>query len=358
MARAHEAREWAKTHLRGLSDSMYTPFSGPDGDEIDYDAYRALIRYSLGDLDHAGLWLVSGLSEFWALTLSERKKLAEVSVEEARKVKPSAFLQVCTAALSAKETVELTLHAQEIGADIVYLQNPMMEVHGGPGILEFFKYVAERTDIALGMFNSPCSGYVMTPQEIARVAREIPAMCAIKDAAESPPVHGAIVARLAPELVVFDCSQTSLMAGNIQAGLHGPCVLGGIGYLMETPNDRRYSKWFNLILDGRLDEARKHFYSSKVNVVSAACGLLYSQKEERPGYWTHWASATKHCAQTLGLPVGDYPYSRPPQLRLSEEQKAQIEKGYADSGLLATRPALTQRGSAGANPMRKAVGAN
>ena len=116
--------------------------------------------------------------------MDERKKLAEVAVEEARRVKPSAFLQVCTVALSAKDTVELTRHAQDIGADICYLQNPVMEAHGGPGMLEFFRYVADRTDIALGMFNSPSSGYEMTPAEVARVAEEIPAMCAIKDPAD------------------------------------------------------------------------------------------------------------------------------------------------------------------------------
>src|SRR5207253_10753427 len=106
---------------------------------------------------------------------------AEVAIDEARSVKSSPILQVCTVASSAKETVELTLHAQELGADICYLQNPFMEAHGGPGLLEFFRYVAERTDIALGMFTSPSSGVVMTPQECARIFEQIPAVCAIKD---------------------------------------------------------------------------------------------------------------------------------------------------------------------------------
>jgi 4-hydroxy-tetrahydrodipicolinate synthase len=29
-------------------------------------------------------------------------------------------------------------------------------------VLNFFRYIADRTDIALGMFNSPSSGYVLT----------------------------------------------------------------------------------------------------------------------------------------------------------------------------------------------------
>ena len=58
------------------------------------------------------------------------------------------------------------------GADIVYLQTPMMEAHGGEGVLNFFRYIADRTDIALGMFNSPSSGYVLTAAESARIATD------------------------------------------------------------------------------------------------------------------------------------------------------------------------------------------
>lgn len=336
MARAHEAREWAHQHLRGIADSLITPFAGEHGDDIDFDAYRAIVRYCLGDLDHDGLWLTSGLAEWWALTLDERMQLAEVAVEEARRVKPSAFLQVCTVALNAKDTVALTHHAQDIGADICYLQNPVMEAHGGPGMLEFFKYVADRTDIALGMFNSPSSGYEMTPAEVARVAEEIPAMCAIKDPATIAG-HGIAVSRLVPgKLVMWDVTMNSpalYFGGYVQSGLQGPAVLGGMAYLTETPSDKRFTHWFNLVLDGKLEEAREYYDSADVDG-PAAHGLTYTQLPERPGYFTHFGSAFKYCAQLLGLPVGDYPHSRPPQLKLTDEQKARIKAAYVNSGLL------------------------
>jgi 4-hydroxy-tetrahydrodipicolinate synthase len=336
MARASEAREWAQSHLRGIADSLITPFSGDHGDDIDYDAFRSLVRYCLVDLDHDGLWLTSGLAEWWALTMGERKRLAEVAVEEARRIKPSAFLQVCTVALNAKDTVELTLHAQEIGADICYLQNPVMEAHGGPGMLEFFKYVAERTDIALGMFNSPSSGYEMTPAEVALVAEEIPAMCAIKDPATISG-HGIAVSKMVPgKLVMWDVSGSAsalYLAGYVQQGLQGPCILGGMAYLTETPSDKRYTNWFNLVLEGKLDEAREYYFNANVDGPGAH-GLTYTELPQRPRYLTHFGSAFKYCGQLLGLPVGDYPHSRPPQLKLTDEQKARIKAAYVNSGLL------------------------
>ena len=34
MATAKDARQWARNALHGIVDSLYTPFSGPDGDDI------------------------------------------------------------------------------------------------------------------------------------------------------------------------------------------------------------------------------------------------------------------------------------------------------------------------------------
>lgn len=65
------------------------------------------------------LWCVSGLAEFWALTLDERKQLLGVAIAEARAINPQIVIQACTAATAAKDCLELTRHAQEHGADIV-----------------------------------------------------------------------------------------------------------------------------------------------------------------------------------------------------------------------------------------------
>ena len=141
----------------------------------------ALVRYCVGELGHPMLWLTSGIAEWWSLTMDERKRLVEVAIEEARAIAPDTVIQACTSAAAAKDCVELTRHAEAAGADICYLQTPPMEVHGGEGVLRFFQYVADRTDIALGMFNSPSSGYVLTPEDVALIATEVPAVCATKE---------------------------------------------------------------------------------------------------------------------------------------------------------------------------------
>jgi 4-hydroxy-tetrahydrodipicolinate synthase len=333
MPAANEARDWAAAGgLHGLGDSLYTPLRGPDGDDIDFDAYRTLVRYCVGDLGHAMLWLTSGIAEWWSLTTDERKKLVEVAIEEARKVAPATVIQACTTAASAKECVELTQHAASAGADICYLQTPSMEVHGGDGVLRFFQYVAARTDIALGMFNSPSSGYVLTPQEIARIYDEVPAVCAIKQGT----MHyaaSAVIHALAPGLVLWECDAIAYRAGWLQQGIVCAAQLGASGYLFETPGKRMYTEYWTLIWEGRIAEAVKHAKDSGLDQLLADVASWFTQYPARPTYFTHWGESFRYAASVVGLPVGDYPHSRPPQGILPAAGQADIRAALEKAGL-------------------------
>lgn len=105
MATSIQARSWARVALRGIGNSLYTPFCGTDGDDIDWDAYRTLVRYCVGDIGHEMLWCTSGIAEFWSLTIDERKRLLEVAIEEGRAANPDVVVQACTAATAAAATI-------------------------------------------------------------------------------------------------------------------------------------------------------------------------------------------------------------------------------------------------------------
>ena len=124
VAHAAEAREWAPEALRGMIDSLYTPFRGPGGEEVDEEALRELVAHCVGALDHDGIWVGGLVGECWALSTSERKRLLEVAVEEVRAIKPGALIEACPASTNVLETVELTQHATATGADICFLIPP------------------------------------------------------------------------------------------------------------------------------------------------------------------------------------------------------------------------------------------
>ena len=51
----------------------------------------------------------------------------------------------------------------------------------------------------------------------------------------------------------------------------------------------------------------------------------------RPDYFTHWGGAFKYAASVLGLPIGDYPHSRPPQASFPERPRPRSARAYAAS---------------------------
>ena len=267
------------------------------------------------------------------MTLEERKRLLEVAIEEARRLNPDVVVQACTAATSAKDCLDLTLHAAQVGADIAYIQTPMMEAHGGEGVLRFFKYIADRTDIALGMFNSPSSGYVLTPVESARIYDEVPAVCATKEGAFRPEASRRLH-ELAPNLAVWECDRTVYRAGWLRAGIVCPAQLGTAGYLFETPEKRLFSEYWDLVLNDKLLEAMDYARDSGMDQFDLDVGSWWTCYPGRADYFTHWGGAFKYAAHVLGLPIGDYPHSRPPQAQLPPEAKTQIENAYRKLGLI------------------------
>jgi 4-hydroxy-tetrahydrodipicolinate synthase len=325
-----EAKAWAHEHLRGNCSSIYTPFSGHDGDDIDYEALRAVVRYCLVDLDQDGLWLTGGIAEFWALTTGELKEVVRVAIEEARAVKPQALIQVMSSTDNAKQTVELTLHAQELGADICYILTPYFECSGKPGCYEFLRYVTDRTDMPLGLFNSHATGLVLTPQECVDLYRAFPAVCGLKngllDAEHSLAVH-----KLAPEMVLWEAADEA----GIRLGIPHPGALGAALYLYEIPGRLLYREHRELLLNGEFEQAAKFAAESGLATIRAATKSFQSHPA-RPGAFTHWGAGFKFGASVLGLPVGGYPHSRPPQTPFPDELKGPVRDAYLAAGFVDT----------------------
>ena len=110
-----------------------------------------------------------------------------------------------------------------------------MEVHGGEGVLRFFQYIADRTDIALGMFNSPSSGYVLTRRRWPDLPTQIPAVVAVKEGVQDSTARTRRCTRWRPELVIWECDLIVYRAGWLQEGIVGPASSAPAGYLYETP---------------------------------------------------------------------------------------------------------------------------
>ena len=110
----------------------------------------------IADLKIQGVFCTGVMGRIRLLRKEERKRVVEIVVEEAhrRGVKVIAH----TAHHSAHETVELTRHAEQVGADFAILMNPYYPPQREQTIYEWFQFVASRVDIGIWMFDAEYSG--------------------------------------------------------------------------------------------------------------------------------------------------------------------------------------------------------
>ena len=198
---------------------------------------------------------------------------------------------------------------------------------------ELVRYVADRTDIALGLFNTHAAGWILTPDESARLVREFPAICAVKNGMFRP-AHTAALHRLVPRSSdLGECDMLAFYRGGfLQRGIAAAGILGGSAFLYELPNRRIYRDQWELLMANKpvrggrplVRLGPRRTWWSDFTMPSAP------PTSRRPT--PHWGSAFKTAAATLGLPVGDYPRSRPPQPPLPDSAVAEVEEVYRKMG--------------------------
>ena len=106
--------------------------------------------------------------EFTTLTNAERREVIEVTVEAAAGRVP---VVAGTGALSTRETVELSLHAERAGAAAVMVVPPFYEALGWRELLAHYTAVADAISIPIMYYNLPsASGVTLTAEQLRELA--------------------------------------------------------------------------------------------------------------------------------------------------------------------------------------------
>ena len=246
--RKSEAKEAAFEQFRGVWAAIATPFT-PD-DRIDEAGLRRNMRHLTGALAIDGIFCTGTMGEFWALTKEERKRVVEIVVEEANgKCKVIAH----TGHHSPNETVDLTRHAQETGADFAIVINPYYPTASEDAIHAWFDTVASRVEIGIWMFDTAFAcGAPLSPQLTARIA-DIENICGIKIG--RPLDHYIAVKELCGDkIVVSHPSETDCLKLMRE---HGQRVhmSSAAPFLIQTAGRTRMRDYVELALEGKFREA-------------------------------------------------------------------------------------------------------
>ena len=160
-----EAKLAARERFTGLWAAITVPF-GADGG-IDEAALRTDLDRLTGELGIDGIFSGGVMSEFWALSGVERRRLTELVVERARGRCP---VVAHTGQHSAAETIALTRHAETAGADFAVVINPYYPPASDEGLYQWFAHVCGSVDIGVWLFDTGYSGVALSTGLIERLA--------------------------------------------------------------------------------------------------------------------------------------------------------------------------------------------
>ena len=336
MATARKRATGRTAALRGIGNSLYTPFSGADGDDIDWDAYRTLVRYCVGDLGHPMLWCTSGIAEFWSLTIDERKRLLEVAIEEGASRQPR-----CRGpGLHVGDGRQGLPRADpaRAGGGCRHRLHPDADDGGArrrgraellPLHRRSHRHRARHVQLAV-------VGLRADRRRRARASTTRSRRSAPPRRAPSGPRTAGSLHELAPDLVIWECDLTVYRAGWLRDGIVVRRATGH-GGLSATRRRSSRSSPSTGTWSGTASSSRRWTTprSPGMDQFELDMGSWFTCYPGRPDYFTHWGGAFKYAASVLGLPIGDYPHSRPPQADLPDDgARTQIRAAYRRLGLV------------------------
>jgi 4-hydroxy-tetrahydrodipicolinate synthase len=162
--------------FHGVLPALITPFTD-DGADIDADALTAIVERLVGG-GVAGLVPGGSTGEFTTLTGGERRELIEVTVSAAAGRVP---VVAGTGALSTRETVELSVHAERSGASAVMIVPPFYDPLSWRELLAHYAAVADQISIPIMYYNLPSASGVTLDAGQFRELRRVAGVTSLKD---------------------------------------------------------------------------------------------------------------------------------------------------------------------------------
>src|SRR5918994_5091679 len=199
--------------FHGVLPALITPFT-EDGGAVDADALAAnverLIAGGVGGLVPGG-----STGEFTTLSNAERRRLAEVVIEAAAGRVP---VVPGTGALSTRETVELSVHAEQAGAAAVMVVPPFYDAPKWHELKAHYEAVADAVSIPIMYYNLPgATGTILTADQL----RELPIAC-LKDTGGDATAAMELIQTDGPTLLNgFDTLTFGALAAGVEAVVWG-----------------------------------------------------------------------------------------------------------------------------------------
>ena len=231
--------------LGGVSPALVTPFTD-DGRSVDEQRLRHLIDHVI-DLGVTGLVPCGTTGEFQNLSEQERRRVIEVTVDEANGRVP---VIAGTGSSGTNLTIEQTRHAKDVGADAAIIVTPYYHKPANRGLYEHFRRIAEAVDIPIVVYNIPQATGVSLPWQLVEDLVEIPNIVGLKDSSGELRFILAVLEKVGDRLPVV-CGHDEVALPALAAGCSG-LILASANVFPDY-----HLKMYKAVQEGRLSDARQ-----------------------------------------------------------------------------------------------------
>ncbi len=290
--------------FEGALTAMVTPFD-KEG-KVDEEGLRENVRFQIKSGIH-GLVPVGSTGECATLSYEEHNRVVEVVVDAAKGKVP---VLAGTGSNSTWETIMLTKHAKEVGADGALLVVPYYNRPTQAGLYQHYKRIAEEIDLPQVIYNIPSRTSVnMLPETMAKLVK-FKNIVGVKEASGDLKQVARIIELAGKEFSVI--SGDDLLTLEIMK-------LGGVGVISVMSNlvPDRVAKMVDSFRSGDVETAKR--INDELAPLFKALFI-----ETNPG-------PAKMAMNWMGMAAGGL---RLPLVELEPENQEKLRKVLVDMGLV------------------------
>ncbi|WP_438752267.1 dihydrodipicolinate synthase family protein [Pararhizobium sp. O133] len=311
-------RKNAKAHsratMRGIWAAANTPFRA-DG-AIDEDGFRSNMEHWIGDLGIDGLFIAGKQGEFFSMSVDERKRLFDLSVDAA--AGRAQTIMSCSDQ-NMDVVIDLAKHAQACGADYIVVHAPILNFFKAQDetLTRYYETIASKVDIGIALWSHPDSGYLMSPELCSRLA-DIETVVAIKYSVPRE-MYKTLTKLAGDRILVSTASEEEWLDNVLELGWQ-LYLCSSPPYTHQTKADQRMREYTDLAFAGKAAEAKA--VSASLQPIRDA--FRRSKPAEKPhAHQKYW----QELLGQVGGPV------RAPLLNLTNEEKREVREALETCGL-------------------------
>jgi 4-hydroxy-tetrahydrodipicolinate synthase len=230
--------------LRGSFPPLVTPFR--DG-KVDYNKFAELVERQVQQGSH-GIVVAGTTGEPSSLSVDERAELLNVAVSV---IAGRIQVVAATGSQSFAETLQLTVHAEQAGANAVLVVTPYYIKPSQRGLVDYFVTLGQRIRLPLMIYHIPGRAAVsIKAQTVMKIAEQLPHLVGLKHADQNLELLTELLIGLGPEFRIF-CGVEALSLPML--------ILGGSGLMNAVGNlaPARVAALYGAVQQRDLERARE-----------------------------------------------------------------------------------------------------